>query len=60
MTASYFANIMGMVFINISEQHLTVTMGKVVTLKDISNIQIALVSKKDGNSLDTLKKLRDM
>ena len=43
------------------QQHLTVTVGKVDTLKDISNIQNALVSKKDGNSLDTLvKKLRDM
>ena len=43
------------------QQHLSVTVGKVVTLKDISNIQTGLVSKEDGNNLDTLvKKLRDM
>ena len=38
-----------------------VAMGKVVTLKDISNIQTGLVSKEDENNLDALvKKLRDM
>ena len=40
------------------QKHLTVTAVKVVTLKDISSIQTALVSKKDGNSI--VKKLRDM
>ena len=43
------------------QQHLSVTVGKVVTLKDISNIQTGLVSKEDENNLDALvKKLRDM
>ena len=43
------------------QQHLSVTVGKVVTLKDISNIQTGLVRKEDGNNLDALvKKLRDM
>ena len=34
------------------QQHLSVTAGMVVTLKDISNIQTGLVSKEDGNNLD--------
>ena len=38
------------------QQHLSVTVGKVVTLKDISNIQTGLVSKEDGNNLDVLVK----
>ena len=43
------------------QQHLSLTAGKVVTLKDISNIQTGLVSKEDGNNLDALvKTLRDM
>ena len=37
------------------QQHVSVTAGKVVTLKDISNIQTGLVSKEDGN-LDALVK----
>ena len=37
-------------------QHLSVTAGKVVTLKDISNIQTGLESKEDGNNLDALVK----
>ena len=43
------------------QQHLSVTAGKVVTLKDISNIQTGLVSKEDENNLDGLvKKLKDI
>ena len=43
------------------QQHLSVTVGKVVRLKDINNIQTGLVSKEDGNNVDALvKKLRDM
>ena len=41
------------------QQHFSVTTGKVVMLKDIRNIQTGLVSKENGNNLDTLvKKLR--
>ena len=43
------------------QQCLSVIVGKVVTLKDISNIQTGLVSKEDENNLDALvNKLRDM
>ena len=38
------------------QQHLSVTVGKVVTLKDISNIQTGLVRKENGNNLDALVK----
>ena len=43
------------------QQQLSVTAGKVVTLKDISNIQTGQISKEDRNNLDGLvKKLKDM
>ena len=42
-------------------QHLSVTVGKVITVKDIRNIQTGLASKDDGNILDNLvKTLRDI
>ena len=44
------------------QQHLSVTAEKVITVKDISNIQqTGLVSKEDGNNLNALvKKLRNV
>ena len=36
------------------QEHLSYTSGKVVTLKDISNIQSELGTKSSGNNLDDL------
>ena len=36
------------------QQHLSEKTGKVVTLKDISNIQTRLSSQSDGNNLEAL------
>ena len=36
------------------QEHLSSSSGKVVTLKDISNIQLELGSKSNGNNLDDL------
>jgi len=36
------------------QEHLSCTSGKVVTLKDISNIQSELGAKSSGNNLDDL------
>ena len=38
------------------QQHHSVTVGKDVTLKDVSNIQTGLLSKDDINNLDALVK----